>query len=291
MPVRSRSPALRESPGQGTCADLDERLHGLGEQRLCPPRARSNAPTTPVARPPTDLRGSGVSMELHVFVASAEVPGREKWQERLDASNFPTVLAEAFDPAADRGFVPVTFGGAATGFEFSLGDASSITAAYPHAVQRIGGRDLCATFTWSGAVDELASAFSAAASLADLADGVYFDPQDDEFLLGSEAIALGVRGDRVAVARPVWASGVRERELARVLCRARRRGLLRSGLLLPLSCGRRCGSRRGFRRARATIRRLHRARRWRGTNARRQPFEASAKTRWESGSLRGSTRK
>ena len=127
-------------------------------------------------------------MELHVFVATRDMPVRDRWQERLDLSGFGTVLDEAFAPDVDRGFVPVTFGGTTTGFEFSLGEASSITDAYPQAVARIGDRGSCATFTWSGSLDELAAAVTAAASLAAIGDGIYFDPQDDAFLVGADAL-------------------------------------------------------------------------------------------------------
>jgi hypothetical protein len=106
-------------------------------------------------------------MEVHVFVADSEVPTRDRWQAHIDAASLPATLNDAFDPRSDHGFVQVTCGATDTGFEFALTESSLVTDAYPHASARVGGRDSCATFRWSGSMEELTASLAAAAALAE----------------------------------------------------------------------------------------------------------------------------
>ena len=66
--------------------------------------------------------------------------------------------------------------------------ATDIVESFPHIAQRIGSRDMSASFRWGGNLDEMAAALSAAATLAKLTDGIYFYPDDDILYDADEAI-------------------------------------------------------------------------------------------------------
>ena len=126
-----------------------------------------------------------MSLELHIFVQDSRLPTRAAWQQAIEQIGFPTVLDTTLDVRQDTGFSPTTYNGQSTGFEFFLEPSAQILSAYPHIADRVGTRDKCATFRWGGDLAEMSAAVSAAASLAKLADGIYFYP-DDDILYGAD---------------------------------------------------------------------------------------------------------
>jgi hypothetical protein len=139
-----------------------------------------------------------MSIELHVFFHIERVPDRDTWQREIERLAFPSVLDPSLKVRVDTGFIPGTFRGRVAGFEFSLTPAIDILSSYPHIEPRIAGRNSCATFRWSGSMDECGSAICAAAALAQIADGVYFYP-DDDILLSAEGTVGTTLGDLNAI--------------------------------------------------------------------------------------------
>ena len=135
-----------------------------------------------------------MSIELHVFVHDERVPDRDVWQREIERLSLPSVLDSFMNVRADTGFVPGTFRGRVAGFEFYLTPAVEILSSYAHIKSQVGSRNSCATFRWGGNLDECGSAICAAAALAQIADGVYFYP-DDDILLGAKDAVAAVRGD------------------------------------------------------------------------------------------------
>lgn len=129
-----------------------------------------------------------MSIELHVFLQDSKVPSRTAWQSEIEQLAFPTVLDTTLDLRKDTGFSPTTYAGKAAGFEFDLEPAAHILESYDHIAQKIGNRDMCATFRWGSDLNEMCAALSAAAALTKLTDGIYFDPQDDSLYNAEEAV-------------------------------------------------------------------------------------------------------
>jgi hypothetical protein len=134
------------------------------------------------------LRSGIKSIELHVFLDDARVPERGAWQEEIDRLGFAARLDAGFDVRKDAGFVTVKCDGYATGFNFALSPAGNILSYYPHIAARVGSRDKCATFIWSGDIAEVYAVLSAAAALTKLADGIWFSPADGSVHDGDEAV-------------------------------------------------------------------------------------------------------
>jgi hypothetical protein len=129
-----------------------------------------------------------MAIELHIFMQDSRVPSREIWQQAIEQLGFPAVLVASLDVRNDTGFSPTSFRGQSTGFEFYLEPAADILGSYSHIAPRVGSRDKCATFRWSGDMMECGAALSAAAALAHVADGIYFYPDDDIIYDAAEAV-------------------------------------------------------------------------------------------------------
>ena len=139
-----------------------------------------------------------MSIELHIFMPESVAVTARAWQQAISAAGFPTALDAGIDPEAHSGFLPATYNGKSTGFEFHLDRASEVLVAYPHIADRVGARAKCATFRWGGNFSEMCAALSAAAALARLADGLYFYPDGDVVYEAEEAL-LATRRDLKAV--------------------------------------------------------------------------------------------
>jgi len=129
-----------------------------------------------------------MSQELHIFIQNARVPSRDDWQQAIEQLGFPTVLEPSLDLRRDTGYRPTTYKGQSSGFEFYLKPAVGILSSYPHIASRVGSRETCATFRWGGDLKECAASLSAAAALTNLADGIYFYPDDDILYSAAEVV-------------------------------------------------------------------------------------------------------
>jgi hypothetical protein len=129
-----------------------------------------------------------MSLEVYVLLKRSRLPSLASWQDALDGSGLGVKIHSTFNPVEDSGFVPCSYKNSETGFEFFLGSRADLIEAYPDLKQKTEGLDTSAAFVWSGDLNECVSAVSSAAILAQLSDGLLYDPQEDHLYGGSEAI-------------------------------------------------------------------------------------------------------
>ncbi len=129
-----------------------------------------------------------MSMELHVVVEDSRLPDVRRWQECINALGFNVTLDPTLSVRESKGFLPCTFRGRKSGFEFVIWPASDIAVSYPEFEQRFKARDASANFRWGGDMVEMACALIASAALATLCDGLWFDPQEGICLNPPEAL-------------------------------------------------------------------------------------------------------
>lgn len=129
-----------------------------------------------------------MSMEVYVFLQEERLPDVAAWQRAIEQAGFKARLEGDFDLRHDNGFRPGLYAGEATGFEFYLESAEAIAAQVPGLADRIGDRSHCAMFAYGGDLTEMCQTLASAAALAQLADGIYFDPQADLLCSGEEAV-------------------------------------------------------------------------------------------------------
>lgn len=129
-----------------------------------------------------------MSMELHVLLSNTRLPDVREWQAAIDALGFDVKLDPSLAVETGRGFLPARFKGRDSGFEFTVWPASDISDTYPEFANQFAGRDRAANFRWGGDLIEMACALVASAALAQLSDGVWFDPQEGTCSDGAGAV-------------------------------------------------------------------------------------------------------
>jgi hypothetical protein len=129
-------------------------------------------------------------MELHVLLRNSAVPTVEEWQRALTEASFNLILDNALKIREASGYSPAIYNGVKTGFEFDLFPASDIMETYEGIAEQIGDRDLSANFRWGGDLRECVAACIASGVLTKLCDGILYDPQENIFFGGDEAIAM-----------------------------------------------------------------------------------------------------
>lgn len=121
-----------------------------------------------------------MSMQLHVFFAAARMPDIGQWQALIDSRGFGVRLDPETKVATDTGFLPAKLNECVSGFEFDIGRALDVLDGYPDIAQRVAGLDAVGNFRWGGDLNEMACALAAAAGLAAVTDGIWFDPQEGD---------------------------------------------------------------------------------------------------------------
>lgn len=139
-----------------------------------------------------------MSMELHVLLAKPRLPDVRLWQAAIDALGFDVKLDPSLEVESDTGFLSATFKGRDSGFEFDVSPASEITKTYAQFASDFAGRDVSVNFRWGGDLNEMACALAASAALAQLSDGVWFDPQEGACLDPAGAVQQAKTGVEAA---------------------------------------------------------------------------------------------
>lgn len=121
-----------------------------------------------------------MSMELHVFLAKSRVPDFRQWQAAIDALGYDVKLDGSLAVDRVEGFVPVKLKGRTSGFELYLESGADLLKSYSNARAAVANRDVALSFRWGGDLNEMVCVLVAAAALTQLADGVWYDPQEDE---------------------------------------------------------------------------------------------------------------
>jgi hypothetical protein len=141
-----------------------------------------------------------MAIELHIFMRDSRIPTTDPWQDAISRAGFPAAFDTSVNMRTHTGFLPATYNGKPTGFEFDLTPTSEFLAMYPHIADRVGDRESCATFRWGGDLWEMCAALSAAASLIKITDGIYFYPDDDILYGADEALSATQRDLKSVVA-------------------------------------------------------------------------------------------
>jgi hypothetical protein len=128
-----------------------------------------------------------MSIVVCVLLRDAEVPCFEDLQRALDEAGSGLRL-ENLSLRTHTGFWPALLTGCPCGFEYSFGP---IDADFQDDLQlEIGDRDRVVDFVWHSNELDKRAALHAAAALAKLTNGFYFDPQGGEFAQGERAYQL-----------------------------------------------------------------------------------------------------
>jgi hypothetical protein len=135
-----------------------------------------------------------MSMELHVLVTASRLPDRQQWQAAIDSLGYDLHLDPELSVRDNTGFVPCTFKGQESGFEFDVFPASDIIESYPEFEKQFERRDMSANFRWGGDLVEMACVLVASAALAKSGDGVWFDPQEGSCLTPAQALEQAKSG-------------------------------------------------------------------------------------------------
>lgn len=129
-----------------------------------------------------------MSMELHVFLPKLALPDVHRWQAAIDTLGIDVRLDPDVDVETHSGFWPAAFNGQPGGFEFDVAPASDVIEVAPDIAGRVRGLDIVGNFRWGGDLNEMASALTAAAALASISGGVWFDPQEGQCLDATAAV-------------------------------------------------------------------------------------------------------
>jgi hypothetical protein len=136
-----------------------------------------------------------MSVKLWVFLRDSDVPTQSAWQDSINRSSLHLLLPE-FSPRDLTGFLPCSIDGAECGFEYFLDfsrdvmDGQEPDEEDEHEDEdelrtAIGDRDRVIQLVTHGGrkIDSQAQIF-AAASLANMVNGVFYDPQGGDFAIG-----------------------------------------------------------------------------------------------------------
>lgn len=116
-------------------------------------------------------------MELFVIFAAGHAPDTASWNKALADARVPAVLSQGIDLSSHRGFLPVTVGGKATGFEFLLENFADLAANYPAVAAMKVETPVVYSLGYGGDPDECAAVFYSASVLVERFGGTAFEPQ------------------------------------------------------------------------------------------------------------------
>lgn len=155
------------------------------------------------------LRGKAkMSVELCVFLEEPALPTHAEWRHAIVRSG-RNLSFDAFSLVEQVGFVPAKLDGQECGFEYFFSPIAD--GEFDELCEAIGARTHVASFAWHSSLIEGTAANIAAATLADIANGVFFDPQSGTHAVGKDAYSMMedlVKSDREwkhAAAEQKWA--------------------------------------------------------------------------------------
>lgn len=132
--------------------------------------------------------GRDMAVYLDVFLEQSRLPTCLVWAESISEEGFSFKFPQLVDLTKHTGYLPVMFHDEESGFEFSISTLNEANDA-PDEVRTLQPAvDAVAGFRFSE-VNECDAATVAAAVLAHLTNGVFFDPQDGRVVQGSETVA------------------------------------------------------------------------------------------------------
>jgi len=122
-----------------------------------------------------------MSIEIVLVFALSTPPSAVDLQSAFNSQGLPATLDQSLNLAELHGFLPLTYRGKATGFEYSAGTVEAFLKDYPGAnVAGLKGQH-AVTFRWGASLLECAAALDAAAALADGLGAKVFSTESGEY--------------------------------------------------------------------------------------------------------------
>ncbi len=153
-----------------------------------------------------------IAMEgIYVFLRDAALPTVQDWNRAIKENGFNLVL-DSFDLRNDDGYLPAWLRGEESGFEWYLEPVANMDEDPemdpPFLFKAfIGDCDLAASLKFISQANEDVTSSIAAAVLAKMTDGVFWDPGDPELCGNQEPTSTFLRGDEaIALARKRFAN-------------------------------------------------------------------------------------
>jgi|ERR1043166_1078171 hypothetical protein len=127
---------------------------------------------------------------IQVFLQESRVPTVGDWNAAIKTEGFDLVL-DPFDLRIDDGYRPAFLKGGESGFEWYLSQVEKVEDLSDCPFKAfVGDCDLRAQLCFCSYANEEVTSTIAAAVLAKLSDGYYWDPETDErFFRGNDAVA------------------------------------------------------------------------------------------------------
>ena len=128
-----------------------------------------------------------MSVDSFVFLQEDRLPTIAEWQGALDEEECGIALERIDDLRKHTGYLPASYRGHQSGFEWFFGPVAEVVGDKPEAV---GNRSHAIDFVTHSDMRELICGMIAGAVLAKLADGLVFDEESGEYIDGNRALEI-----------------------------------------------------------------------------------------------------
>ena len=128
-----------------------------------------------------------MSVHTLIFLRDDRLPTRDVWQQALDDAGTGITLDVVDNLREFSGFLPAKFDGEASGFEWYYGPVEEVFDDKPSAV---GEREHAIDFVTHSDLQELVCATYAAGAIAKVADGLFYDEDQDAFVAGDRVLEI-----------------------------------------------------------------------------------------------------
>ena len=127
-----------------------------------------------------------MSISRTVYLQRAKMLAPKAWAEAIRAADFPVDMDTDFDVEHLSGFLPCSYDGQPSGFEYFF---STVADRGADEVPDVGDRDVAVSFVTHSSMRGLATAVAAAAVLCAHTDGVLHDEEAGELVAAKDALA------------------------------------------------------------------------------------------------------
>lgn len=128
-----------------------------------------------------------MSVDTFVFICDDKLPTIKQWQAALERADTGIVLDPAIDDLRTHdGYLPATHQGHDSGFEWLYAPLADGFGGTPP--EGLGDRGHVVNFITHSDMRELACAMISGAVLAEIADGLVFDEENESVINGSSAL-------------------------------------------------------------------------------------------------------
>jgi hypothetical protein len=135
-----------------------------------------------------------MSVDSFFFVRNEKLPTIAQWQAALDAAGVGVVLENIGDLRKHSGYLPATYRGQPSGFEWFYGPiADNFGGDVPDGLD---GRQHVINCVTHSDMRELACALAACAALSELADGLLYDEESGGLLDPAAAMTQAIAAEK-----------------------------------------------------------------------------------------------